>query len=151
MRIIFFLFMLLSVGVLPAHAQLLTGYEAAAVDSSVPDIAIPPSNIQSDVTIYNLDTGQAQAVETAAQSSEPQQEPVDIEADNLSYDEQGRSVRAQGDVFIAQEGRILRADDVLYNLGADEVEAKGHVVLNEANGDIHYAERAQYNTRLQNG
>jgi len=77
--------------------------------------------------------------------------PVDIQADTMSRDEGHDTVSASGDVMIVQAGRILRADDVLYRVSQDQVEASGHVVLNEENGDIHLVDTARYNNGLRDG
>ena len=53
--------------------------------------------------------------------------------------------------MIVQAGRILRADDVIYSIPNDTVVAKGYVVLNEENGDIHLVDRAEYTNALKNG
>ncbi|MEZ5813656.1 MAG: LPS assembly protein LptD [Alphaproteobacteria bacterium] len=79
------------------------------------------------------------------------QSPVDIQADEMSRDEQNDTVSASGDVMIAQGGRILRADEVVYRLSEDTVEAQGDVVLNEENGDIHLVDKAVYHNELRDG
>ncbi|MCB9983125.1 MAG: LPS-assembly protein LptD [Rhodospirillales bacterium] len=69
----------------------------------------------------------------------------------MARDEQADTVSASGDVMIVQAGRILRADEVLYDVGADRVQADGNVVLNEESGDIHLVDHAAYSNSLQDG
>tara|TARA_X000000950_G_scaffold41191_1_gene44937 strand:- start:1942 stop:4431 length:2490 start_codon:yes stop_codon:yes gene_type:complete len=75
---------------------------------------------------------------------------VDLQADDLSYDESTEVVTARGDVFLQQTGRILRADQVRYEVAKDRVSAAGNVVLNDNNGDVHLADHGVYQDKLQN-
>lgn len=84
-------------------------------------------------------------------SSQKKGAPVDIEANTFTRDEENNTVSASGDVFIVQEGRILRADQVNYNVNTDTAVASGNVVLNDTSGDVHLADQATYNDRLENG
>lgn len=77
--------------------------------------------------------------------------PVDIRADNLVHDEKKQIIAAQGDVELIQSGRILRADEIIYSLKEDRVIARGNVVLNEENGDVHFAERLVLSNKMQDG
>ena len=88
---------------------------------------------------------------TSAETQVNDRAPVDIQADQLSRDEGSNTVSASGDVMIVQAGRILRADDVEYDLTTDTARASGQVVLNEENGDVHLADTADYNNRLRDG
>lgn len=77
--------------------------------------------------------------------------PVDLQADDVSYDEDGRIVTASGNVIIVQAGRILRADKVQYDLNTDTVRADGNVVLNEVTGDIYFSDSVELTDGLKNG
>tara|TARA_B100000282_G_scaffold261018_1_gene209731 strand:- start:1041 stop:3605 length:2565 start_codon:yes stop_codon:yes gene_type:complete len=90
----------------------------------------------------------AQNAQTAPKN---EQDAVDLQADNLSYNDDAEIVTAQGNVSMAQSGRLLRADSVEYSVGQDTVVAQGHVVLNERNGDIHIADQAIYKNTLKDG
>lgn len=158
----FYAFALLSAD---ANAQLLTGYgEDLSLDELQPEPLMRPSprplnpvevqpmqttqlrEYQPFMTYGNSPVGQPPQVE-----EQDRGEPVDLDADNLSYDEGSEVVTASGNVFLRQKGRILRADKMRYNVGQDEVIASGHVVLNEANGDVHVVDHAQYQSALKNG
>ncbi len=81
---------------------------------------------------------------TAAQrkKSKPRDErqPALIAADQISQDRDLDIVTASGHVEIDQGGRTLLADAVSYNLKQDVIVATGHVVLNEATGDVTFAD-----------
>lgn len=77
--------------------------------------------------------------------------PVDLTADSLEYDDQAQLIIATGNVIMVQEGRILRADQMQYNLLNDTARAQGNVVLNEENGDVHYSNEVEFNEKLKNG
>ncbi len=79
------------------------------------------------------------------------EQPVDLQADDLSYDESGRFVTATGNVMMAQAGRILRADVVTYDVNADKITARGNVVLNDVTGDVYLAEEVELSNRLKDG
>lgn len=157
----------------PAQAQLLTGYSEPQDASPVPQeikvseappvepvqlyVPTPREPVASRVFQIQKPAPRTPAYtplltqNTAAPSQNDEKEPVDIQADQMSRDEQNDTVNASGDVMIVQSGRILRADDVAYDLGADRVNATGNVVLNEENGDIHLVDRGEYSNRLRDG
>jgi len=167
--------------VAPAQAQLLTGYQPAEIDVETPVVsglggdepvelfvstprAVPNSSTPLTFQVASAPTlqepppsqyrpllTQERALEGASLGQDDERMPVDIQADQMSRDEPSNTVSASGDVMIVQAGRILRADDVLYDLGADRVQADGNVVLNEENGDIHLVDHAAYSNRLRDG
>ena len=122
------IFMLFAMVFLPslAGAQILTGYgqEKQAQKQPLPDAV-------------NLD------VDKGA--------PVDFTADSLEHDETGQIITARGHVELAQAGRILKADEVIYNLSTDTVMARGHIVLLETNGDIHFADEVELRDGMKSG
>ncbi len=150
-----------------AQAQLLTGFqddyqpvqEAApktaptlqaevSTPQNVPQPSAPPVALEPAAPSYTpFITGFGKPLP----SNKKKGAPVDIEANSFTRDEENNTVNASGDVFIVQDGRILRADDVDYSVNTDTAVASGNVVLNEANGDIHLADQATYSSRLKNG
>ena len=142
----------------PASAQLLTGYGEAPAQSS--NAAVPvlspvlgPDVVPETQPVFRpFMTGAYEVLPSEPPVSEdPEDAPVDLQADDLAYDDQAQRVQASGNVFLAQSGRILRADTVAYDVAGDVVEARGHVVVNEENGDIHLADEALYNNRMRDG
>lgn len=121
-----------------ARAQILTGYMPQP--KQMPAIEELPA--QPFMTRFN----------PAGNVDEPpSQPPVDLNADDLQYDDQSRVVTATGNVMLVQAGRILRADKMTYNVDSDEVMAAGYVVLNEENGDIHTAEEFTLTDSMKDG
>jgi LPS-assembly protein len=116
-------------------------YESGAVSVYSLDDPYPSASSQP-VASNGADISGSQAGDSA---------PVDFQAAQLDYDEVNNIVTATGDVFLEQEGRLLRADRVVYDLNADRVKAYGHVVLNDINGDIHYAEEVELTDKMKDG
>lgn len=77
--------------------------------------------------------------------------PVAFAADSLQNDEAAKIVTARGNVELEQAGRILKADEVIYNVGTDTVKARGNVVLLEPNGDVHFADELQLTDEMRDG
>lgn len=76
---------------------------------------------------------------------------VDLLADMLENDEIGQIVTARGNVELVQGERILRADEISYNLSSDIVKARGHVVLNDETGDTYFADNFELSNKLKEG
>lgn len=117
-----------------SRAQLLTGLDEDETPLTKPNAELPRSAIAQKTT--NLEISD---------------EPVNLDAENLTHDEATQTVIASGNVFLEQGPRILRADEIKYNLKTDTAIASGHVVLNDENGDIHYADKVKFNDKLKNG
>lgn len=84
-------------------------------------------------------------------ASTPQDDPVDLLAERVEYDEANGIVTAIGKVEMVQAGRILRAEKVSYNLNEDKVEAEGNVVLNEVTGETYFADKVQLRDQMKDG
>lgn len=78
-------------------------------------------------------------------------DPVDLLADRVEYDEPAGIVSAMGNVELVQAGRILRAEKVSYNIPADKVTATGNVVLNEVTGDTYFADNVELKDKMKDG
>lgn len=142
MRCFSYLFILMISGVFltePAAAQVLTGLDAPEVVSEV-----SPAPVSEEKKNPVLSAQALGGFETSDES-------VRLDAEKLEHDEATGVITASGNVFLVQAGRILRADEMIYNLKTDTAEARGHVVLNEENGNIHYAEHVTFNDKLKDG
>lgn len=84
-------------------------------------------------------------------AAEGRESPVDLQADKLIHDDGGQIVTASGDVVLIQDGKTVKADEIVYNLMQDTVVATGHVEFTDVNGDKHYADRAEFNNALKDG
>ena len=76
---------------------------------------------------------------------------VQFAANTVAYDELTQTITAEGKVEIAQDGKILRAQKIVYQLNEDKAEAVGDVVMVDKSGDVHFAERVELERRLKNG
>jgi len=77
--------------------------------------------------------------------------PVTLEADIVHYDEQARAITAEGDVEARYEGRVLRADRIVYNLDAGTIRAIGNVQIVERSGEVSYADQIEVDEALELG
>ncbi|WP_366654375.1 LPS assembly protein LptD [Fodinicurvata sp. EGI_FJ10296] len=89
-----------------------------------------------------LDTGEEE---------EAPEEPLLLEADDLTVDETLELVILTGSVRLAREGRIVLADRVTYNSRTEVVTATGNVVIIEESGDTYFADYAELEDGLAEG
>lgn len=78
-------------------------------------------------------------------------ETVTLEADSVSEEKNPHQVIAEGDVEAVYQGRVLRADRVIYNLDTKRVRASGNVQIIEADGSIRFAEEVEVDDKLADG
>ena len=78
-------------------------------------------------------------------------DPVVVEADNIYQDEATNTVIAEGNVQAAYEGRILKADKVIYNRESDRVRATGNVVIIDPDGTQRFADEVEVTSNLSDG
>jgi LPS-assembly protein len=78
-------------------------------------------------------------------------QPVLLDADELSYDENLGVVTATGNVELSQGGRILLADAVSYNQRANTISASGNVTLMEPTGEVLFAEYVELTDDMREG
>lgn len=134
-------------GAQPVNAQMLTGYSTQAKTEAVPAEQFAPPAVQTmDESVFDKS---AQSNNATGNTDDAQ--PVDFQADSLVHNEQDNTIQASGNVMLVQAGRILRSDEVFYDLNNDQAIAKGHVVLNEENGDIFYADRIELRNNMKDG
>ncbi len=94
----------------------------------------------------------AGAPATAQTAAAPQlDDTVTLEADTVSEEKAPHQVIAEGDVEAIYQGRVLRADRVIYNLDTKRVRASGNVQLIEADGSIRFAEEVEVDDKLRDG
>ena len=89
---------------------------------------------------------------TAQTTATPQtDDTVTLEADSVSEEKAPRQVIAEGDVEAIYQGRVLRADRVIYNLDTKRVRASGNVQIIEVDGSIRFAEEIEVDDKLADG
>ncbi len=78
-------------------------------------------------------------------------QPMNVSADEMIYEQNLDKVTALGNVKIVQEGRTLEAEKVDYFIKEDRAYAEGKVKLIDANGDVHNAEKMEMTEAFKNG
>jgi LPS-assembly protein len=77
--------------------------------------------------------------------------PVDFVADNLAHDDKAQKIIATGNVELAQSGRIVNADKVVYDLKQDRVTAEGNVALTDEEGNVYFADSLDLSNEFKDG
>jgi LPS-assembly protein len=86
----------------------------------------------------------------AAQAPAPDQRVI-LEADKVYELSDENSIVAEGNVEALYEGRILRADRLVYNRTTERVHATGNVVIIEADGSQMFAKEVEVGANLSDG
>ncbi|MBL8639018.1 MAG: LPS-assembly protein LptD [Alphaproteobacteria bacterium] len=120
-------------------------------EENTPASASPPLPPHKPQKKTSHSVAKKQSVQPKQSEESQQNEPISLSSESLIYDENAQTVTAQGAVEIIQGGRIVRADRVTYRLQSETVEAEGHVVLNDTNGDVHFAELVTLDRSFTNG
>jgi lipopolysaccharide export system protein LptA len=79
----------------------------------------------------------------------PNDAPISFSADSMTRDETAGTITAHGHVEMEQAGRILKADQVVYSVTTGKLNAIGHVVLLDANGDVHLADSIDLSDQMK--
>lgn len=77
--------------------------------------------------------------------------PVNLEADQITYDREYDIVTARGRVEVIQNNRTITADSLTYNLKQDLMGASGNVVLTEPTGEVTHANYFELTGDMKNG
>lgn len=93
-----------------------------------------------------LATAQAQEAATSEQGDQ-----VVLEADNVYEIQDENSIVAEGNVEALYQGRILRADKLIYNRTTEKVRASGNVIIVDSDGTQQFAEEIEVDSKLTNG
>ena len=110
--------------------------------------------LYSSVTIVSPLTAvaQVQVDESSLVSQESaSHSPVSLSSNTLTYDEINQIVTAEGAVEFEQDGQIVKATKVSYDLQRDIVKAIGDVVLVDQNGDVHFSEEIELEKDMSDG
>jgi LPS-assembly protein len=78
-------------------------------------------------------------------------EPVELTADKLTYEQDGSVARATGSVEIIQGGYLLIADEVVYHQDIDKMVAAGNVSLLDPSGNVMFADHMELTDGMRNG
>ncbi|HPG01920.1 MAG TPA: LptA/OstA family protein, partial [Rhodoblastus sp.] len=86
-----------------------------------------------------------------AAQAQPDAPRMVVEAKELVQDDNKNTVTARGNVQIYYKGRVLEADQVVYDRTTSRVRAIGHAKLTEADGQTIYAETLELTDDLKQG
>ena len=78
------------------------------------------------------------------------EQPVNIEADQLYYDKFSDVIHARGNVIITQDQQIT-ADQIVFNHAKEEIYALGNVVLTQPDGSVFYGKEIKLDNVHKNG
>ncbi len=87
----------------------------------------------------------------AQENSIEEELPVNLTSKTLIYDDNTEVVTAKGDVEFTQGERIVRAQEVSYNMQTEIVKGVGEVAILEPNGDVHFADNVELSRDLADG
>ncbi len=74
-----------------------------------------------------------------------------IDADELVYDRDKKTVTAQGSVQLFYQGRTLQADKVIYKQAEKRVYAEGHAKMTDEHGNVVYGTRFELTDNFRDG
>jgi LPS-assembly protein len=77
--------------------------------------------------------------------------PMLLQADEVVYDGDNKTVAALGHVEINDQGRTLLADRVEYNQATDTVTASGHVSTTDAKGNVAFSDHVVLTDHMRDG
>ena len=76
---------------------------------------------------------------------------VVLDADNIFVNDADNTVIAKGNVEATYEGRVLRADQLIYNRTTNKVRATGNVVIIDEDGTENFADEIETDSNLDEG
>lgn len=102
-----------------------------------------------DVGISRAENAPAPSARPASTETNPDRLVVD--ADEMVYDRDNKTVTARGNAKLYYKGKILEADQVIYRTETDRVYAEGHVVLTEPDGQVVHANALELSEQFREG
>lgn len=105
----------------------------AEADLSVPSVVEVPS-VQMESQPLSGEAPPSSEVKNPPE--QPEQQPVQVKADTLSYDEPSDTVTAAGDVVVTKGDTTVTADVISVNRTTNEMSARGEVIVNDQRGKI---------------
>jgi LPS-assembly protein len=94
---------------------------------------------------------QAAQIHAPAIKAPSKETPMLLEADEVVYDSEGKTVAAVGHVEISDDGRTLLAERVDYDQVTDKVTASGHVSITDAKGNVAFADHMVLTDHMRDG
>jgi LPS-assembly protein len=94
---------------------------------------------------------QAAQLRAASVDGPKKDAPILLEADEIVYDSDAKSVSAVGHVEITDDGRTLLAERVDYDQASDKVTASGHVSITDDKGNVAFADQVVLTDHMRDG
>ncbi len=91
------------------------------------------------------------AAQPRAAQSPAKETPILLEADEIVYNSESKTVSAVGHVEITDQGRTLLADRVDYDQDSDTVTARGHVSVTDTRGNVAFADQVVLIDHMRDG
>jgi LPS-assembly protein len=91
------------------------------------------------------------AAETAPQAGSQAPQQVDFEADSVSYDNNGDTLTATGNVVLRSQGRSVRADQVTYDRNTGRIVGSGNVRFVDEDGNQLYTSEIELTDKFEAG
>jgi len=91
------------------------------------------------------------AAQPRAAETPGKETPILLEADEIVYDSESKTVSAVGHVEITDQGRTLLADRVDYDQASDKVTARGRVSITDAKGNVAFADQVVLTDHMRDG
>ena len=88
---------------------------------------------------------------TGAPQPAEQDERVVLEADYVYEVRDENKLVAEGNVEALYQGRILRADKIVYDRTTEKVRASGNVIIIDETGSQQFADEIEVNSNLEDG
>jgi len=96
-------------------------------------------------------TAQAAQLHASGIATPKKDAPILLEADEVVYDSEGKTVSAVGHVEISDDGRTLLADRVDYDQASDKVTANGHVTMTDTKGNVAFSDHVVLTDHMRDG
>ena len=84
-------------------------------------------------------------------SDDASNQAAEVEADNIEHVQEESKVIATGNVSISHSGNNLQAEKVIYNQADNEMIAQDNVKFTDVDGNVYYADDANFTHDLQKG
>jgi LPS-assembly protein len=132
-----------------------TGLARKGMESKKKDINKAAGRADEQVSKKLSDEELNQTKESLKQvASEQAQEILDkatLDADNLSYDKETKTVLAEGNVIFEYQGRELKADKIEYDQGQNIIKADKGVTYKDVNGAIFKSDSIEVTDQFDKG
>lgn len=91
------------------------------------------------------------AMATAVKNYDNVMARAEFESDNITYNQTGEIITIFGDVVVKYDGKRLLADKLIYRKPEARIYAEGNIVYYNENGDVAFAQKADFNDKIEDG